>query len=354
MKKNKIGILTLNSNNNFGNKLQNYALKTCLEKYNYSVETLWFYNSLKNRFKPTIKLFLPIKRCIIRENYFERFTRKYLNRKYYSNYNINKLYDKFVVGSDQVWNYKFKGVMKNFDRYFLNFSDKNKNFSYAASISNDSIDGDYKEKFKKNIENLKNISVREDKAKELLSKISKRNDIETLVDPTMLLESKQWDKIAKKPKQMHIIHNKKFILNYFLGTVSDEITKKIEKFAEENNLYIINILDENDPFFKVGPSEFLYLEKHATFICTDSFHSSVFAILYDKPFLVFERVNNGWSSMNSRIDTLLSKFKLENRRFNGEKITKENLKHDYTEAYKILKEERNKSEKFLKKALEIE
>ena len=57
--------------------------------------------------------------------------------------------------------------------------------------------------------------------------------------------------------------------------------------------------------------------------------------------------------MNSRIETLLSKFKLENMKFNG-KITTEKLKHDYTEAYKILEQERNKSIKFLKKALEIE
>ena len=57
--------------------------------------------------------------------------------------------------------------------------------------------------------------------------------------------------------------------------------------------------------------------------------------------------------MNSRIDTLLSKFKLEDRRFNGKEITEDNLKHDYTEAYKILEKERKKSKDFLEKALDI-
>ena len=56
--------------------------------------------------------------------------------------------------------------------------------------------------------------------------------------------------------------------------------------------------------------------------------------------------------MNSRIDTLLSKFNLQKRRFEG-KITEENLKHDYTEAYKILENEKQKSMTFLKKALDI-
>ena len=57
--------------------------------------------------------------------------------------------------------------------------------------------------------------------------------------------------------------------------------------------------------------------------------------------------------MNSRIDTLISKFKLKNRKYNENKITKENLKHDYTETYKILEKERKKSKKFIEKALEI-
>ena len=57
--------------------------------------------------------------------------------------------------------------------------------------------------------------------------------------------------------------------------------------------------------------------------------------------------------MNSRLDTLLSKLKLKNRRYNGENITKENLEHDYSEAYKILEEEREKSKEFLKEALNI-
>ena len=56
--------------------------------------------------------------------------------------------------------------------------------------------------------------------------------------------------------------------------------------------------------------------------------------------------------MNSRIETLINKFNLKNRKFTG-RITEENLKHDYTEAYEILEKERQKANEFLKKALEI-
>ncbi len=108
-------------------------------------------------------------------------------------------------------------------------------------------------------------------------------------------------------------------------------------------------MDKRNVFYQTGPSEFLYLEKNAFLICTDSFHSCVFAILYNTPFIVFEREDNT-VSMNSRIDTLLRKFKLEDRRFK-ECIDNEHLKCDYSIAHNLLKEERKKADRFLNKIL---
>lgn len=346
----KIGILTLNSNNNFGNKLQNYALKIKLEEIGLNVDTIWFCQKLLDQYKPQIKSLMFWNENYKRENFFENFTRKYLNRKYYKTKKINNLYDYFVVGSDQVWNYKFKGFNND---YFLEFSDSRKNISYAASVGVDKIDNNYIDRFTKGLENIDYISVREEKAKEILQPLCPNKNVEVLIDPTMLLTAQEWDIVMKKPKQIEKHEDKKFILNYFLGEISVERKKEIERIAEENNCFIINILDKEDPFYKCGPSEFLYLEKNAFLICTDSFHSSVFAILYNTPFVVFDREQNGVESMNSRIDTLLSKFCLEDRKFN-KKITKTQLKCNYTKAYKILEEERKKALKFLKTALDIE
>ena len=86
-------------------------------------------------------------------------------------------------------------------------------------------------------------------------------------------------------------------------------------------------------------------------MCTDSFHSSVFAILYNTPFLVFNREDK-IASMNSRIETLLSKFKLEGRKYTG-KISNNDLTANYKEAHKILEKEKEKSNEFLIKALNI-
>lgn len=356
----KIALVTLYGNSNFGNKLQNFAIQYKLEKMNIDVTTLRTFNSnikylkkIFNRIKYFIKKIYPYK--LYRNNNFKNFEKKFLKnskRIYFSNEDnsgLNSKYDFFIVGSDQVWNPAcgLKGNLK-----LLKFTQNR--ISFSASFSVDDISQKEKKEFKKELRNFKKISVREDQGKNIIKNIDEALKVEVLIDPTMLLDSKEWNKLANKPKQLDSIKNGKYILNYFLGELSEKRKKEIERIAKENNCTIINILNESDPFYTSGPSEFLYLEKNAFLICTDSFHSSVFAIIFNRPFIVFDREQNGIKLMGSRIDTLLSKFKLEKRRFNGEKITKENLKHDYTEAYKILEEERNKSEKFLKKALDIE
>ena len=116
----------------------------------------------------------------------------------------------------------------------------------------------------------------------------------------MLLSADDWDKVVKKPEQLK---TNKYILNYFLGNLSETRKKEIERIAKDNGCEIINILDKDGEFYQTGPSEFLYLEKNASLICTDSFHSCVFAILYNRPFVVFDREDR------------FSKDELKNRNF---------------------------------------
>lgn len=231
----------------------------------------------------------------------------------------------------------------------LNFAKDNQKISFSASFGINKLPNNLVEYAKKELLKFKAISVREDAGKKIVEDLTGRKDVQVLVDPTMLLTAEEWDKVSKKPEQLK---TDKYILNYFLGELSESRKKEIYRIAKENNCEVINILDKNSPFYQTGPSEFLYLEKNAFLICTDSFHSSVFAILYNRPFVVFNREQKNVASMNSRLETLINKFNLKNREFKG-KMTEENLNHDYTEAYKILKKEREKSKMFLEKALAI-
>ena len=352
-----IGIITICDNNNYGNRLQNYALQEALKKYNFNITTLWnetSKSSLKRSLKEMIKKYILVlkynKKDIQRQNIFTNFTNILLTNTItiYTGNDLNYLndrYDYFIIGSDQIWNYNFRGkYFGNFE--FAMFADKHKCFSYSASMGVNKIPNKKKDVYINGLNHLKYVSVREERAKEIAEKLTNRKDVEILIDPTMLLTANEWDKVSRKPKQLNF---DKYIFNYFLGKLSEIRKKEIERIAKENNCEIINILDPKDPFYVCGPSEFLYLEKHAFLICTDSFHSSVFAILYNRPFIVFDREDN-IVNMSSRIDTLISKFELKDRKFEGQ-ITEKNMNHDYSKAYGILETERQKSFDFLKKAL---
>lgn len=355
----KIGILTIIDNNNYGNRLQNYATNYVLNDLSNDFEVSTFinnvdFNSKKRCIEKTVKKY--IKKLIYKKRKDDK-SKRYSNfcefnkNIKFANEKINafsrvKSYDYVIVGSDQVWNPTFYRLTTEVD--LLGFVSQEKRIAFSASFGVDTIPDKIKSRVGKALKSFKAVSVRENAGKKIVEEVSGRKDVEILVDPTMLLPGEEWDKVSKKP---NMLKSKKYILNYFLGNLSDKRQNEIKRFAEKNDCEIINILDKKSPFYECGPSEFLYLEKNAFLICTDSFHSSVFAILYGVPFLVFER-EDSMANMNSRLDTLLKKFKLDNRRYTG-KITNEDLKCDYSEAYDILEKERIKSIKFLKRALEI-
>lgn len=349
----KVAIVTPYGNTNFGNKLQNYALQTyltsmgvisiTLKNYNYSnTKKKFLLRLLKNKIKLR-------KKVDQREKLFLKFN-KYINysQKVYTAFSKYTDFDYVIAGSDQIWNPN-QGKLREFD--VLSNVEPQKRISYAASFGVNNLSSKYDNIVLKEIGKFKNISVREEEGKKIICNLTKRKDVEVLVDPTMLISINDWKKIMKKPQNMNF---EKYILIYFLGNISEKRMECIKTFALENNCKIINLLDKNSDYYECGPSEFLYLEKNAFLICTDSFHSSVFAFLFDRPFVIFEREQKELENMSSRLNTLIKKFKLKDRYFNGKKITNENLNHNYSESYIILDEERKKSKDFLKKSLDIE
>lgn len=368
----KVGICTINDNNNYGNRLQNYATQELLKKNGFQPETIINTTIHFKKEKITLNNFFPrlinkinnkknriLSKNSKRKKCFDDFNK---NIDFYSktiddecvkdekiNKEINSYFDAFFTGSDQVWNPTFPRT-SNID--FLTFTDNYKRNSFSASFGIHDIPTEDEIKYKDLLISIKNISVREDRGKEIIKKITGRDDVEILVDPTMALDTSEWNTIIKKPKQLEGFKNKKYILNYFLGNLSKERKKEIKRIARDNNCMVINILDKKSPFYQTGPSEFLWLEKNAFLICTDSFHSSVFAILFNRPFIVFNREDE-LENMNSRLETLLSKFELNDRYYNG-KITDELLSVDYTKTYKLLELERKKANDFINRCLNSE
>lgn len=346
----KIGIFTLNGNYNFGNRLQSYALMSILRKYSYEPENIWI--TTPEKFKKHTTKRVPAESVADKKfNMFCDFTDKHLKSKHLENVpQINPDdYEYFFVGSDQVWNSTYPSFDP--DQMLLNFSkDTQKNIAYAASISVAEIPEEHKEIFKSGINNFKAISVREEKGQELLNELDASQSIQVVLDPTLVLSSNEWDEIVNKPDGLN--EDTKYILTCFLGEFADEHRKEVNELARENNWKVINLMDENDPFFCSGPKEFLYLEKHAEVVFTDSFHSCVFALIYNRPFVIYDRVTEGMCPMNSRMDTLINTFKLKDR-FHEGTLTENNLKYDFSEANEILKNKQTEAIKFIEKALDL-
>lgn len=355
----KIGIVTIIDNDNYGNRLQNYALQETIKKYGFKVTTLNNYARLNNkekiinRIKSYIVFSLGSLKKYIKSNKkrlknFKKFNKEYINltNKIYTPYtkNLNNQFDAFVVGSDQVWKPIFNR-MRDFD--FLSFADKEKRISYAASFGISEIPEEYKSKLINGLKDFDKISVREEQGARIIKNICNK-EAKVVLDPTLLLPIENWKSIERKP-EFHKSNN--YILTYFLDYSSYK--NVVEEYAKNNGLEVINLMDKKSKYYECGPSEFLYLFHNAKMILTDSFHACVFSILYKVPFYIFNRnVKNKINNMNSRIETLLTTFNLEDRKYNDEsKLSTDNCNFDYVDA--ILKENRSKSIDFLKSALEI-
>lgn len=342
----KAAIVTITCGNNYGNRLQNYALQNKIESYGIEVQTLNNDNarSLKGRIKGSIKFLL--KPNIGKKLKFRKFNKEHIKFSKYTITNeldkidpkIQNEYDYFVCGSDQIWNPSFRN---NAEANFLQFAPKEKRIAYAPSFGVNEMPETREDEYRKYLEGFENISVREIEGANIIKKLTGK-EAEVLVDPTLLLEKKEWDKIIKEEN----IDKENYIFEYFLGNNCYE--EEIKKFANNEGYETIDI---NEIQNSIGPSEFLGLINKAKIVCTDSFHGCVFSMILNKPFIVFERKDKN-VSMNSRINTLLKKFNLENRRYDGT-INKDFINCDYTEAYEILKDERKKADEYLKRALNI-
>ena len=248
--------------------------------------------------------------------------------------------DLYCTGSDQVWN-PTMGRRESFD--YLGFADRDQTFSYAASFGIDEIPAEYRQAVADGLRHIKHISVREDAGKGIVEELTGRTDAQVLVDPTMLLSREDWDRVIARPK-WNVPKN--YILTYFLGKVSDARKAAIQERAKELDCELIELMDRNSPFYAVGPDEFVWLIKNAKYICTDSFHGSVFSFLYGRPFAMFARLSQG-PDMGSRMKTFMTRFSLTHCAAAEDVLPAYEAQPDYSAGYAALEAERAKSKAFL-------
>lgn len=351
-------IVTINNTNyNYGNRLQNYAADRAARKLGLQCRTLCFersrFHGLKLRLKRMI-LRLTGYRLTSNPKYWKEEIRRDLSFLDFDKKNIKMLYarqaadvkdrfDYYFIGSDQVWNpLWYNEKSKNY--YLLTFAPDRKKVCMAPSFGIDALPPDWTEWFQSNLSRFPRLAVREESGARLVKALTGR-DAAVVVDPTMLLSAQEWQAIEKKPNWLD---DKPFVLTYFLSPKSDDAKHVLEAAGEGKTVF--ELLDRDDACaWGCGPSEFLYLFRHAELILTDSFHACVFSFLFNRPFLVFDRCTN--VDMNSRLSTLLKNFDLV-RKYHSSGLENDIWEHDYSEGHRRLEEERKKAFDFLEGALE--
>ena len=344
----KAGIITITNGYNYGNRLQNYAVQSALESVGISAETIWKTTNVFDTENPAYLRKLYIKRFLHyqltkEENRilnFHRFNKNYIHRSKWMidgkvPKNLHEKYEYFIAGSDQVWNPYLEYCT---EANFLTFATHHQKVALSPSIAIDEIPEEKKESFSKWIQDFRLLSVREEKGKELICQLCGR-EAQVLCDPTMYLSALEWQKIEEKPKKCP----KKYILTYFLGNCDEAYAMWIRELADAYHLEILEL--QNETNFGIAPDEFLYLIHHAACVCTDSFHGTVFSLIFHTPFVVFERKEH-FKTMKSRLDTLLSMMNCLQRKKNNMDIG-EAMSMEFDGTDKLIKQEKKKFKEFL-------
>lgn len=374
--KKKIGVITYCYFYNYGTMLQAFATQLLFEK-NQGVEAELIdyrfgnktaprkFDILKIRIKRIFVYLWEMKRVYLtskyaaqksqRNKYFDEFASKYIHlssKKYMYEYEIAKdvpKYDLYITGSDQTFSPKvgFSSAL------FLNFSPEDAiKAAYAPSIGVTTLTENQTAYLGRELQKYDLLSCRESLGSEILEKITGRK-VETVLDPTLMIHSVEWMQYATKPNI-----GDKYILCYFLGD-RDYYRDYVAQLSKQTGLpvYYIPVSWKdykkcNNLLWEVGPSEFLGLIANAEYVCTDSFHGTIFSINFHREVRVFVKhigdVNGG---DNSRLFDILKRLGIESQLIieyiKGTAIP--DLRIDYARVDKLLLIEREKSKKYVEK-----
>lgn len=346
----KVAIITIQSIN-IGNRLQNFALQETIKNLGYDVYTIRRKHKTLN-VKTVLEDIKDFLRFLLgtRKGLYIRFdkTRIHFGRQYAlvneSAPGIENAYDFFVAGSDQIWNPYYGHLVGLSDLLF--FAREEQKVSYAASFGVDEIPVEKWEVYEEALRGFKEISVREETGARIVKKLTGREAV-TVLDPTLLLDISQYKRIQKRPKN---VPSRKYALVYLLGGKSEIFMEYVEKDAryEEYELYDILQWEPSGRQLPVGPAEFIYLVNHSEMVLTDSFHATVFAVIFHKPVKTFPREG---IDISSRIVSLAVSLGLETN-FTDDKVFYINKDVDYGWIDEHLKKEKEKSIGFLNRALD--
>ena len=308
--------ITLHDTDNCGSSLQAYALQQFLLKNNIENEIIDYvpqyikYNGSKLRtIAKKILYFVP---TIQKDRKFAEFKKSCLrvtNTRYSACEEIEKanlVADCFITGSDQLWNDTFQCGRDS--AYYLDFTKQNK-IAYAVSLGKEKISSNNQQTIRSLASEYKWISVREPSG---VSVVGGLVDVPVMhvCDPVFLHEKDTYSAIAKK-----VDVGCKYILVYLAQAVDkDAMNATLEILKSKRRCKVVLIgtcvkkCDCDIHLKSVSPREFLYLIENAEYVISNSFHATMFSLIFEKQFATLLPKENG-----TRITSVLERLGIENR-----------------------------------------
>ena len=340
----KVALISFHNAYNYGAALQAYGLQKALNDMDIDNEYIDYVNThraqvynmrvqlseaIKNKnVVRAVRVLCGMPFMYLRGSKFDLFYSQYLKKtdKTYSTsqeaVSLNDEYEKFIVGSDQVWNPGNNGMDWAFLLDFV--KDKSKKISYSSSFGIDKIPEKYEGIYAKYLSEFDRLAVREKAGVEIVRKIAGR-EAHLVLDPVFLPNVDSWKKLADKVRY----NKKKYI--FFYTNRSSQVQEFLEIWTERQKLDYhilsshVGIKDFLERHIKVkfsmSPEQFLSDILHSELVVTASFHCLAFAIIFNKQFMVFLTGDLG---KDERVLNLLRITGLESRVINHN-TTMENI-----------------------------
>lgn len=366
----KINIITRHAPANYGSLLQTYATQLILEKLGYESEII-NYTKYEERGKNKAKTLMKNSK-FWNKNFVTRFAYRIIQTPNYNHmYNIFVKYRKellkqtkeygsleelkkdcpeadiYCTGSDQVWG---KIGTEEFDKtYFLDFVPDNKKcISYSSSFGKEKISEELLKELPQLLMKYKALLLREQSAVDIVKCLG-YEEAKLVLDPTLLLEAEEWNKLTEKNKEKD-----KYVLVYQLHD-NKKFDKYAKEFAKSKKMKLIRLSPSFQNYFKSGklkwlptPQKFLTYFSNAEYVLTDSFHATVFSLIFNKKFIDILP-----GETNTRILNILDIAGLKDRILNSyNDFSSIDNEINYKQVNEKLKQKRQESIELLKKAIE--
>ena len=280
--------------------------------------------------------------------FHHNFVKKYLKtsplcRTLISLCELNKKYNTFIVGSDQVFRAKLnKRIADTFLLDFANINSKKIAFSASFGVGKNKFlqenSSDVIEHIKTSLKSFDYISVREKSGVEICKELF---DIEAewIIDPVFILDKKYYEKLANNS-------NKKFNGQIVSCMFCKQNNKLDEYLSKKYNTEVIELWNSN---FSI--EEWISAIKECKFLITNSYHAMCFAIIFNKPFIALSKDMGA----SARFESLFEMLEIEDQSINNINEIYEKdciFKVDYEKVNQRIEEERQRGLNFLKKAFE--